>query len=46
MVPVLVFAFVLLRVLPALRGVVPESTERPARRVGEDDVRAMSLLSS
>ena len=44
MAPVLVFAFVLLRVLPSLRRVVPS---RGGRRVpvGEDDPRAMFLLA-
>jgi FSR family fosmidomycin resistance protein-like MFS transporter len=44
MVPVLVMAFVILRALPALQRVVPESTEHRLDE-GEDDVRAMTLLS-
>jgi len=44
MLPVLVLAFVILRALPQLRRVVPVSTER-RRDEGEDDVRAMTLLS-
>ena len=44
MVPVLAMAVVLLRALPALHRVVPASTERRLDS-GEDDVRAMTLLS-
>ena len=44
MVPVLAMAVVLLRALPALHRVVPASTERRLD-TGEDDVRAMTLLS-
>ena len=44
MLPVLVMAFVILRALPALQRVVPESTEHRLDE-GEDDVRAMTLLS-
>jgi FSR family fosmidomycin resistance protein-like MFS transporter len=44
MLPVLVLAFVILRALPQLGRVAPKSTER-RRHEGEDDVRAMTLLS-
>jgi FSR family fosmidomycin resistance protein-like MFS transporter len=44
MLPVLAMAFVLLRALPDLRRIVPESTEH-RHGTGEDDVRAMALLS-
>ena len=44
MLPVLVMAFVILRALPALQRVVPESTEHRLDE-GDDDVRAMTLLS-
>jgi FSR family fosmidomycin resistance protein-like MFS transporter len=44
MLPVLVMAFAILRALPALQRVVPESTERRLDE-GDDDVRAMTLLS-
>ena len=44
MLPVLVIAAVVLRALPALRRIVPEPTER-RHGTGEDDVRAMTLLS-
>ena len=44
MVPALGMAFVLLRALPALRRVVPATTERRLE-TGKDDVRAMTLLS-
>jgi FSR family fosmidomycin resistance protein-like MFS transporter len=44
MIPVLAMAVVILRALPALRRVVPESTERHLDS-GQDDVRAMTLLS-
>jgi MFS transporter, FSR family, fosmidomycin resistance protein len=44
MLPVLGLAFVILRALPALQRVVPEATERGLDE-GEDDVRAMTLLS-
>ena len=44
MIPVLVFALVLLRVLPFLREIAPARTgDRVA--AGEDDIRAMTLLS-
>jgi FSR family fosmidomycin resistance protein-like MFS transporter len=44
MLPVLVMALVLLRALPDLRRIVPTSTEH-RHGAGEDDVRAMTLLS-
>ena len=44
MVPAFAMAVVLLRALPALQRVVPATTERRLDR-GEDDVRAMTLLS-
>ena len=44
MIPVLVMAVVILRALPPLRRVIPATTERRLDR-GEDDVRAMTLLS-
>ena len=44
MLPVLVMALVLLRALPDLRRIVPTSTEH-RHGTGEDDVRAMTLLS-
>lgn len=44
MLPVLAMAFVLLRALPDLRRIVPEATEH-RHGTGEDDVRAMTLLS-
>jgi FSR family fosmidomycin resistance protein-like MFS transporter len=44
LLPVLVLAFVILRALPQLGRVAPKSTER-RRHEGEDDVRAMTLLS-
>jgi FSR family fosmidomycin resistance protein-like MFS transporter len=44
MIPVLVFALVLLRVLPFLRRIAPARTgDRVA--AGKDDIRAMTLLS-
>jgi len=45
MLPVVVLAFVILRALPQLRRVVPHSTKRRLDE-GEDDVRAMALLSA
>ena len=45
MIPVLVVAVVLLRVLPALRAIVPASAARRAA-LGKDDPRAMSLLAA
>ena len=45
MIPVLVVAVVLLRVLPALRAIVPASAARGAA-LGKDDPRAMSLLAA
>jgi FSR family fosmidomycin resistance protein-like MFS transporter len=44
MFPVLVMAVVVLRALPGLQRVIPATTERRLDR-GEDDVRAMTLLS-
>jgi len=44
MVPVVAFAFVLLRMLPSLRRLAPTPGARRAA-VGTDDVRAMVLLS-
>jgi FSR family fosmidomycin resistance protein-like MFS transporter len=44
MVPVVVMAFVIFRALPPLGRIVPTSTERRLD-AGEDDVRAMTLLS-
>ena len=44
MLPVLVMALVLLRALPDLRRIVPKSTGH-RHGTGEDDVRAMTLLS-
>ncbi len=44
MIPVLVFAAVLLRALPALRAIVPAAAARRSAQ-GEDDIRAMSLLA-
>lgn len=44
MAPVVVYALVLLRVLPALRRLAP-SSGGPRAPVGEDDRRAMSLLA-
>jgi MFS transporter, FSR family, fosmidomycin resistance protein len=44
MIPVLVFAAVLLRALPALRTIVPAAAARRSAQ-GEDDIRAMSLLA-
>ena len=43
MIPVLVFAAVLLRALPTLRRIAPAAAARRAV-VGEDDVHAMALL--
>jgi FSR family fosmidomycin resistance protein-like MFS transporter len=44
MLPVLAMAFVILRALPSLRRVIPATRERRLDD-GEDDVRAMTLLS-
>jgi FSR family fosmidomycin resistance protein-like MFS transporter len=44
MIPVLVYAAVLLRALPALRAIVPAAAARRSAQ-GEDDIRAMSLLA-
>ena len=44
MIPVLVFATVLLRALPTLRRIAPAAAARRAVQ-GEDDLRAMSLLA-
>ena len=44
MLPVLVVAVILFRVLPALRRVAPEHSSRRASH-GDDDLRAMSLLA-
>jgi FSR family fosmidomycin resistance protein-like MFS transporter len=44
MVPVLAYAVVMLRVLPALRRLAPARSGRPVA-VGEDDRRAMLLLT-
>ena len=45
MLPVVLVAVVLLRALPALERRVPARVERHDEGVGEDDVRAMTLLS-
>ncbi|HET6683717.1 MAG TPA: MFS transporter [Gaiella sp.] len=44
MLPVLAMALVILRALPSLQRVIPATTERRLDS-GEDDVRAMTLLS-
>jgi FSR family fosmidomycin resistance protein-like MFS transporter len=44
MLPVLATALLILRALPSLRRVIPATTERRLDE-GEDDVRAMTLLS-
>jgi FSR family fosmidomycin resistance protein-like MFS transporter len=44
MIPVLVFAAILVRALPSLRPLVPGASTRRAAR-GADDLRAMSLLT-
>jgi FSR family fosmidomycin resistance protein-like MFS transporter len=45
MLPVVLVAVVLLRALPALERRVPARVERHEEGVGEDDVRAMTLLA-
>jgi FSR family fosmidomycin resistance protein-like MFS transporter len=46
MIPVLVMAAVLLRALPALRGIAPAGTTTRRVAQGEDDVRAMYVLTA
>jgi FSR family fosmidomycin resistance protein-like MFS transporter len=46
MIPVLVMAAVLLRSLPALRRVAPAGTTTRRAAQGDDDVRAMSVLTA
>lgn len=45
-VPALVVSLAVLRALPYLRGLRPAATARGGATVGEDDVRAMTLLAA